>query len=344
MDHLTLSIVIGTYNRLALLQRCLDALDKHVRVNHEIIVVDAGSIDGTLEYLEQCPSIRLVKDEALVGQAKSLNRVFGSLSSDFVCWLSDDNIVVDKALDTAVDILRHNQRIGMVALKLKDVTGPHTYAPYLGAIWESGILNCNQGMLPTELLRQLGGFDEEFSDYGIDADLTTRVLLAGYKVVYTKKIAIYHYRDHETDNWITKHNREYRLQLARELYRTRYARLIIRKKVLSYIPSINSNTSVLSFSLYIQEKLVKHYVIVLNLLIKNYKIMLHLLTYLMDETIVGRRISTFFRDWYNVSHGRFISHWDLFENFCHSYYLVQQIPEPLRMRFQLTENPTLRNG
>jgi GT2 family glycosyltransferase len=40
--------------------------------------------------------------------------------------------------------------------------------------------------------------DEQFCDYGIDSDLTTRILLEGYKVVYTKRAAIHHLRDHDT--------------------------------------------------------------------------------------------------------------------------------------------------
>ena len=66
---------------------------------------------------------------------------------DFVCWLSDDNLVADGILDVAFDVLNTDTRIGMVSLKVKDVTGSHIDAPYLGAIWESGILNCNQGLL-----------------------------------------------------------------------------------------------------------------------------------------------------------------------------------------------------
>lgn len=330
MDHVNLSVVVGTYNRLGLLQRCLDALSKGVHVSCKIFVIDGGSDDGTLEYLEQYPGIYLVRDEALIGQAKSLNQVLGLLNSDFVCWLSDDNLVVDGMLDVAVNILDDDAQIGMVSLKVKDVTGPQTNVPYLGAIWESGILNCNQGMLPTALLRQLGGFNEEFRDYGIDADLTTRVLLAGYKVVYTKKIAIHHYRDHETDNWITKANRENHLQLARELYRSSYPKLILGKSDLPRARLSNPYSLSTSPSLYLYEKLVKHYKIMLRLLLK----------FLMNNALVGQWVNLFFRDCYNISFARFISRWDLIENSQHSYYLVQQIPESLRLQSQVTENST----
>lgn len=70
MGHVTLSVVVGTYNRLPLLQKCLDALYKGIHIDHEIFVIDGGSIDGTLEYLEKHAGVYLVKNEGLIGQAK----------------------------------------------------------------------------------------------------------------------------------------------------------------------------------------------------------------------------------------------------------------------------------
>ena len=83
----------------------------------------------------------------------------------------------------------------MVGLKVKDITGPFIKAPYIGGISEAGILNVNQGVLRTSVLHQIGGFSEEFMDYGIDPDLTARVLLGYGDIVYTKKISLLHRRD-----------------------------------------------------------------------------------------------------------------------------------------------------
>jgi GT2 family glycosyltransferase len=188
MDQITLSVVIGTYNRIDVLKQCLDSLIGKIQITNEIIVIDAGSTDGTLDYLEHLQGIRLVCDQVLLGQAKSLNQVFRSLKSKYVCWLSDDNIVINAMLDLAVRIMEENPKIGLVGLKVKDINGSNTSLPYLGGIWQSGVLTCNQGLLRTSLVQKLGGFDEEFRDYGIDGDLTTRVLLEGYKVVFRQVV------------------------------------------------------------------------------------------------------------------------------------------------------------
>jgi GT2 family glycosyltransferase len=134
-----------------------------------------------------------------LGQAKAYNDVFAIVDAPYTVWLSDDNEVVNNGLDRALAILKRNETIGLVGLKTKDIVGPFASAPYIGGISPMGILNVNQGMLPTCLLRELGGFSEAFRDYGIDPALTAEVLFAGHKVAYTKNIVLHHYRNWSED-------------------------------------------------------------------------------------------------------------------------------------------------
>ena len=302
----TLSIVIGTYNRLGLLRQCLDALIGKIKVTHEIIVIDAGSTDGTLDYLRQLQTIRLLCDEDLIGQAQSLNRVFKKLESTFVCWLSDDNIVQEGMLDLAVSILEQEPEIGLVSLKVKDIRGSHIDMPYIGGIWPSGVLNCNQGMISTKLLLALGGFDEDFRDYGIDGDLTTKVLLAGYKVVLTKQVAIHHLRDHETISWTDENDRKQRLNAARTLYQRKYEKLIYSRCGRQY----NKDR--------LNDSLLMRGVISLYRFARRRGIQL------------DQWIGLWERDWQNFIVGRFISPVDFLLNKNKHYYMVQRIPRALR--------------
>jgi GT2 family glycosyltransferase len=305
MESTDLTVVLGTYNRLQTLIKSLDALIGKIKTSHEIIVVDAGSTDGTLEYLEQLAGIRLVKDEKRNGQAQSLNRVFRTLKSKYTCWLSDDNIILGEILSKAVSILEKHPDIGMLGLKVKDVTGPYTDRPYMGAAWSPGILNCNQGMLPTQLLQKLGGFAEEFRDYGIDADLTMRVLLAGYKVALTRNIAIHHYRDHENSGWIDVKTREQRLQRARELYLSKYDALIQSK----YVGSYNKGKQLRSRSLNVIRK-IYYWGQQRNLPVEKW-------------------LGVSIWDWQNLFLGRFISRLDFVIHRFSSFYLVQSIPKKI---------------
>lgn len=49
---MTINCVVVTYNRLALLKECLDALDKQTYPIHKIVIVDNCSTDGTGAFLE----------------------------------------------------------------------------------------------------------------------------------------------------------------------------------------------------------------------------------------------------------------------------------------------------
>jgi GT2 family glycosyltransferase len=191
-----LAVVVGTYNRLDSLRRCVDSVFSQTRTPCVLYVTDAGSTDGTVEYLRSVASERLVPllvGERL-GQARAYNDVFATLTTPYVVWISDDNEIVNAGLDIAVEILDRQPRIGMVGVKVKEIEGPATIAPYLGAVSGIGILNVNQGMLRTPVLQRVGGFSERFRDYGIDPDLTAMVLFSGWVVAYTRTIGIHHYR------------------------------------------------------------------------------------------------------------------------------------------------------
>ncbi|MCC6179825.1 MAG: glycosyltransferase [Chloroflexi bacterium] len=191
-----LAVVVGTYNRLAYLRRCIESIVAETRTPTVVYVADAGSTDGTRNYLESLASDRLVPIFAgkKLGQARAYNEVFALVRTPYVAWLSDDNRVINRGLDVAVDILERWSRIGMVGLKTREVEGPSAIAPYLGAISSIGILNVNQGVLRTPILQQVGGFSEAFRDYGIDPDLTAKVLFSGHDVAYTRGVALQHYR------------------------------------------------------------------------------------------------------------------------------------------------------
>ncbi len=188
--------MLGTYNRLDSLKRCIESIFVQTRTPSVVYVTDAGSTDGTDDYLRSIASERLVPVliGQRLGQARGYNGVFATVTTPYVVWISDDNEIVNGGLDVAVQILDERPRVGMVAIKVKDVEGPATVAPYLGAVSSIGVLNVNQGMLRTPVLHRVGGFNERFRDYGIDPDLTAKVLFGGWDVAYTKRVGIQHYR------------------------------------------------------------------------------------------------------------------------------------------------------
>lgn len=221
-----IAVVLGTLNRLDQLRRAIDSIVAQTSIPYIVYVTDAGSDDGTVEYLQSIASERIVPILVgkRLGQATAYNQVFDIVTAPYVCWLSDDNEIVNDSLAQAVAILEKDPRIGMVGLKVKDTVGPFADTPYIGGMSKFGILNVNQGVLPTAVMREVGGFSEAFRDYGIDPDLTAKVLLAGYDVVYTRSISILHYRNWEMDTSSPGYARMQERQKAYlELYDKTYA-------------------------------------------------------------------------------------------------------------------------
>lgn len=229
MPGAQLSIVVGTYNRRQQIQACIESIARETGIPHTVYVTDAGSTDGTVEYLRSVESdiVRPILVGRKLGQARAYNDVFDIVDTPYVCWISDDNVIVNHGLERAVTTLQRHPRIGMVGLKVRDMRGPFTQAPYIGGLSELGILNVNQGVLPTAVLRQVGGFSEVFRDYGIDPDITAKVLLCGYDIVYSRDVAIHHYRDWSQD----PASQEYQVLRAKherslKLYRDKYSGLL----------------------------------------------------------------------------------------------------------------------
>jgi GT2 family glycosyltransferase len=196
-----LSVVLGTHDRLDQVRRCIDSIRRETKTPVRIYVTDAGSTDGTIEYLQSVrgPDLEPIFVGNRIGQAKAYNDVFRIVDTPFVAWLSDDNEVVNGGLDIAVRALEADSRIGMIGLKVRDVQGPFVKAPYIGGVSKTGVLNVNQGVLPTKVMRDVGYFSEAFGFYGIDPDLTAKVLYAGHHIAYTQSVAIQHYRNWPSD-------------------------------------------------------------------------------------------------------------------------------------------------
>lgn len=295
-----LAIVVGTYNRLDQIQRCVESILRETTTPFVLFITDAGSTDGTVEYLESIRSdvIKPLLVGKLLGQAKAYNDVFALVTTPYVCWLSDDNVVVNRGLDMALDILEYEQRIGMVGLKTRDVQGPFVDAPYIGGISEVGILNVNQGMLRTPVLNKVAGFSEAFRDYGIDPDLTAKVLFSGYDIVYTKSVSLHHYRNWSTDKSSPEYkNIKEKNDRARKLYANKYSQFLRTSQILKLKQATRSAIKKAKFSSAGHTK-----------------------------KLVASNLS---RDWSNILSGRYISLLDSALYCGKNYHLRQRCPKRL---------------
>jgi glycosyltransferase involved in cell wall biosynthesis len=91
-DRPKVSVVITTKNRLALLREAIASVHsaRSERYELELIVVDDGSTDGTLEYLASS-EVKVVRAGG-VGMARARNQGLNAATGDFVTLLDDDDV------------------------------------------------------------------------------------------------------------------------------------------------------------------------------------------------------------------------------------------------------------
>ena len=234
----------------------------------------------------------------MLGTARAHNEVWRRIRAKYTCWLSDDTEIVDGALDLAVRILDKHTEIGMVGLKMKDTVGPWSTEPYMGGISDYGILNCNHGVLRMDLLKSVSYFNESYYSYMIDPDLTGSVLSVGMTVVMTKRICVLHHRE-----WSVSENEE---DIIRRRNWLLEGRAIYREKF-KYLSE--SRMPMARVTDYVG---------------RGWRRILF-----ASGGSDAKRLGLNFRDWRNLTQGRFIALNDPLKNLRYPYHLVQRIPTRL---------------
>lgn len=200
------SIVILSYNRLSCLRTTIAALLATVGDTPcELIVVDNGSRDGSVEFLRDCHGRGLVSKLLLLpeneGISAGYNHGFAAADerSEYLMKLdSDIKILSFGWLAEAIDFLSANRDVGFVAFN--QVNHPMLrLLPSLSrggrelmdyADWTVG----SAMIVPRQVHRQLGCFieDAELKYVPDDIDYYVRASRMGYRVFFLKQVLVYH--------------------------------------------------------------------------------------------------------------------------------------------------------
>lgn len=111
------SIILQAYNRLEKTRRCLESVLTYTAgIDYELILVDNGSEDGTLEYFQVVPHCK----KKIIHLTKNLGAAYPSSAlrlselGRFICFLPNDLIVTPHWLENLLICMKSDDRIGMV--------------------------------------------------------------------------------------------------------------------------------------------------------------------------------------------------------------------------------------
>lgn len=116
---ITVSIVLPTYNAARFLSESVESCLNQTCRDIELICVDGGSTDGTLEtiqkYIAQDPRVSLVHQPANTGKLPgALNIGFAHTTGDFLTWMQADSLYVPHAIQTLRGHLEEHPEVDFV--------------------------------------------------------------------------------------------------------------------------------------------------------------------------------------------------------------------------------------
>jgi len=197
------SVVLGSFNRKWYLQQTLACLRGQLEaVNGEIIVVDGGSTDGSVEWLARQKDVVLILQHnrgCWHGQPLErrswggfMNLAMKAARGTYVLMVSDDCLLDNGALVNGLaefeQALSEGRNLGALAF-------PFLEWPTQEKLWVRkvfGQVYVNHGLFLRAALERVNWIDELFQFYYADFDLCLRLIQAGYEIGIARKARALH--------------------------------------------------------------------------------------------------------------------------------------------------------
>lgn len=207
------TIVIPTFNQLRYTQLCLESIRQHTRLPYELIVVDNGSKDGTVEYLRAAPNLVLIENPQNRGFASACNQGIRIARGEYILLLNNDVVVTDGWLKRMLRGFPRDPSTGLVgprannisgrqkvpAVSYKDLEGLQAFARKFARdhAGEAHFVPRLVGfclLIKREVIQKIGTLDERFGMGCFeDDDFCLRARMAGYRLMMADDVFIHHF-------------------------------------------------------------------------------------------------------------------------------------------------------
>ena len=201
-----LSIVIPTYNRLPILQKCLKALEQqqydHTITNYEVVLVDDGSTDGTLNWLEEdkldFPHVQLFC-QSHQGPAAARNLGIEKALGETIIFIDSDLVVTKTFLQSHANSLVEGYKTSDKVFTYGRVINTcnfedPTSEPYKITDFSAAYFATGNVAIARHWLIEAGLFDPQFQQYGWeDLELGVRLKKLGLKLIKCPDAVGYHW-------------------------------------------------------------------------------------------------------------------------------------------------------
>lgn len=212
------SVLILTYDHTDLLKNCLDSALKSDYPNLEFIVSDNGSKEDIAGFIkknypnEKIQTVKLKENKGLTG---GFNYGYSFCTGSYIMILSNDTRINKDAISKMIEMIEKDPAIGIISPKIIQMKDPKhfhhagSFITFSGLLYHYGLLqdinnkkyqksyyvfSCNGAgfLIRKEAAKRCGLFEQDFYIYYEESDLSHRVWLAGYTIVYCPRAYIWH--------------------------------------------------------------------------------------------------------------------------------------------------------
>ncbi|MBI1850930.1 MAG: glycosyltransferase family 2 protein [Planctomycetes bacterium] len=207
-------VVIPNFNGERLLPDCLDSLDRQTFRSFSTIVVDNGSVDGSVSVARARPNVRVVRLAGNHGFSVAVNRGIADSQAPYLALLNNDARPSARWLSALVDTLDREPRAAAATSKILSLRNPGTIdnvgdglgrrgvpypighrevdvGQYAEPRWVFGACG-GAALYRRSLFEEVGFFDERFFAYHEDVDLSFRAQLVGKGCIYVPDAVVLH--------------------------------------------------------------------------------------------------------------------------------------------------------
>jgi GT2 family glycosyltransferase len=224
------SAIVISYNGIGFIPACFLSLKKELAGrDHEIIVVDNHSTDGTIEYIQkEYPEVTIIANHQNYGFAKAVNQGIAASKKEYIWILNQDVRIRQGCINALLACLLVIEKPGVIGPRFvgfdgrlqrscrrfpryrymaAELTGLARLLPRSGTFngWKMGDFNhqfsrvVEQPMgaamlISKKCINTVGPMDESFGIFLNDVDFCQRVRNAGYTNYYCAEAVIEHYR------------------------------------------------------------------------------------------------------------------------------------------------------
>ena len=225
-----ISIITGSYNRLNNIKRLIS---NTVDANNllELVIVDGGSTDGTVEYLQNLnnKNIKFIDYGKRSSYPHFSNLAIQNSKFDYICQWDDDALLIN-GWDEVIETLNNNiYDFHIFNWKLGNLED------YLDSSWllgntaennwnledktegqqETEVLTMNYGIYNKKIFKEIGMYNTRFNFWYADGDLSNRAYHFGYKHKSHRDIKVFVFDSEKNKTYVKKDLKIYQKNLAK---------------------------------------------------------------------------------------------------------------------------------